>query len=258
MRGVVSLSHFVLATLLPLTGTESMTEISIPLLRKLEYGRRRNILSSPSPSKCPRFSGNSVKSTSISRTIIGGLLVCVHCSVWGQSCLPADQMLLAALRDREDFVDYVCPNALSGCGPAALSALIETAVLNLRVHLIGKSAGRQMDVFCRVLPRRKGYQFPTLIFRIRGQKIDLVAEDWERGLKVSPVTKNGLSTLEGRALIEPTMLERYRFTWDGAQYKKGQEKCFRVRVGATNTREVLNSIVCELGRQDQDDVLSAR
>lgn len=181
------------------------------------------------------------------RVVLKIMSILVCSSVWGQVCSSTDPVLLSALRGREDFVRYLCSAPNFACPTDLLSGLIETAVLHLTPPTTptNKKLTGETEVFCRVLPSRKGSQFPTLIFSLRPTQAKLIAEDWERGLKILRTSRNGRLVLEGRALIEPQTLERYLLEWNGVTYEEYCRTCFRVELNASGRRETLRPVVCE-------------
>lgn len=75
--------------------------------------------------------------------------------------------------------------------------------------------------------------------------MQVIAEDWERGLKVLQTASNGRLILESRALVEPLWLERYRLGWDGVKDEEFRRMCFRVCRDESDKREILKPVVCE-------------
>ena len=178
------------------------------------------------------------------QTGLAAILILLAATINAQQlCTATDTKLLNSLASNNDFIDYVCPADRKDCMPDQLAQQVEIKAIRLSPETPTKS--KSAEETCIVVPNTKGRQFPSLVFKSNAESVQLLAEDWDSGLKVIPKVCGGKFILEGRAISGPGEIEIYRLKWQKKIYSEYSRKCYRVRAVPEPRRDELIPVKCQ-------------
>lgn len=170
------------------------------------------------------------------------MLILVNWPAAAQLCSATDDRLLSSLESKDDFINYICPEGRQDCHGERILQKIEIQPIQLS-PITSTSANKEAT--CIVAPITKGKQFPSLVFLSSTETVNLIAEDWDRGLKVIHEVRKGKFVLEGRTIPGPDELEVYRLEWRKGGYEEYMRRCYRIRTILGAKRVKLIRVECQ-------------
>lgn len=129
----------------------------------------------------------------------------------------SNQSVLKDLCTQTELLDYLFPPLPAQCTPSLIGQQVEMETIKL--------GPKERKNACRITPVRTAKQFPTLIYEINGNEATLVFIDWQSGLKLLPIVRNGRFLIQGWGSSSPDRVERYLYEWKRQSYRVFRATC---------------------------------